>query len=201
MQYMNEYELLYLYRQKDENAQEMMVNQYHRLIWSIVYKFQGAMNHMGINKDDLFQEGMIGLLEAIESYREDLCVPFKNFACLCAERQMRSLIRKHSGLNYALLHTSVSLDQSLVEEEQLMVRDTIATSDYTTDPVWMFHYRYNIEQLKEKTKDFSPLEKKVMYYRSQGYTYHEIAEKCNVNFKSVDNTIQKLKRKIVCLFD
>ena len=201
LEYTNEYELLYLYRQNDEEAQQMMVNQYHRLIWSIVYKFQGAIHYMGISKDDLFQEGMLGLLEALDCYREELKVPFKNFACLCAERQMRSLIRKHSGQNYGIIANSISLDQSLVNEDSLMVKDTIASDDSSSDPVWSFYYRYNIEQLKEKMKDFSELEKQVMQYRYLGYTYKEIAQKCDVNFKLVDNTIQKLKRKVVCLFD
>lgn len=201
LEYTNEYELLYLYRQNDEEAQQMMVNQYHRLIWSIVYKFQGAIHYMGISKDDLFQEGMLGLLEALDCYREELKVPFKNFACLCAERQMRSLIRKHSGQNYGIIANSISLDQSLVSEDTLMIKDTIASDDTSSDPVWSFYYRYNIEQLKEKMKDFSELEKQVMQYRYLGYTYKEIAQKCDVNFKLVDNTIQKLKRKVVCLFD
>lgn len=201
LEYTNEYELLYLYRQNDEEAQQMMVNQYHRLIWSIVYKFQGAIHYMGISKDDLFQEGMLGLLEALDCYREELKVPFKNFACLCAERQMRSLIRKHSGQNYGIIANSISLDQSLVNEDTLMVKDTIASDDSSSDPVWSFYYRYNIEQLKEKMEDFSELEKQVMQYRYLGYTYKEIAQKCDVNFKLVDNTIQKLKRKVVCLFD
>ncbi len=201
LEYTNEYELLYLYRQNDEEAQQMMVNQYHRLIWSIVYKFQGAIHYMGISKDDLFQEGMLGLLEALDCYREELKVPFKNFACLCAERQMRSLIRKHSGQNYGIIANSISLDQSLVNEDSLMVKDTIASDDSSSDPVWSFYYRYNIEQLKEKMEDFSELEKQVMQYRYLGYTYKEIAQKCDVNFKLVDNTIQKLKRKVVCLFD
>lgn len=199
--YMNEYELLYLYRQNDEAATQVLFEQYHRLIWSIVFRFSGAMNHLGLGKDDLFQEGMIGLMEAIDCYRDDLLVPFKNFACLCAERQMRSLIRKYSGQNYSLIHQSVSLDQPLLNEENLVVMDTIACDDQSADPVWSFYYHQHVNQLKDKMKEFSVLEKRVMYYRSLGYTYTQIAEACDCNFKAVDNTLQKLKRKIIPLFD
>ncbi len=197
----NEYELLYLYRVDREAASHLIVNQYHRLIWSIVLKFQGAMNQMGISKDDLFQEGMLGLLEALECYREDLKVPFRNFACLCAERQMRSLIRKHSGLNYSIIHNSVSLDQSLVDDDSMLVMDTIADSDCFNDPVWLFYYRYSIDQVKEMMANFSDFEKDVLNYRALGYSYKEIAEATQVSYKRVDNTIQKLKGKLVCLFD
>lgn len=199
--YMNEYELLYFYRQNDEAATQMLFDQYHRLIWSIVFRFNGAMTQLGLSKDDLFQEGMIGLLEAIDCYRDDMNVPFRSFACLCAERQMRSLIRKYNGLNYGLIHRSVSLDQPLLDEENLIVMDTIASQDQSTDPVWSFYYHEHVGHLKEKMEDFSVLEKQVLYYRSMGYTYGQIAEECGCNFKAVDNTIQKLKRKIVPLFD
>lgn len=199
--YMNEYELLYFYRQNDEAATQMLFDQYHRLIWSIVFRFNGAMTQLGLSKDDLFQEGMIGLLEAIECYRDDMNVPFRSFACLCAERQMRSLIRKYNGLNYGLIHRSVSLDQPLLDEENLIVMDTIASQDQSTDPVWSFYYHEHVDHLKEKMEEFSVLEKQVLYYRSMGYTYGQIAEECGCNFKAVDNTIQKLKRKIVPLFD
>jgi RNA polymerase sporulation-specific sigma factor len=199
--YMNENELLYLYRQNNDEATSLLVNQYYRLVWSIVFRFRGAMDHMGISKDDLFQEGMCGLMEAIECYRDELAVPFKNFACLCIERQIRSLIRKHKGQSYALIHNSISLDKIISEDENLMVMDTIASRDLETNPVWQFYYKESCDFLAKTTQQLSDLEKKVLYLRYMGYTYNEIAIKCECNFKAVDNTLQKIKRKIGPLFD
>ncbi len=199
--YMDENELLYLYRQKDEIATQQLMEQYHRLVWSIVFRFKGAMEHLCINKDDLFQEGMCGLMEAIECYRDELAVPFKNFACLCIERQIRSLVRKHKGQSYGLLHNSISLDKVISEDEQLMVMDTIANTDRHTDPVWQFYFREHCQTLLQTTQTLSIKEKKVLYYRYLGYSYQEIADLCKCNFKAVDNTLQKIKRKIVPLFD
>lgn len=197
----NEYELLYMYRQDKEHTAHMIVKQYERLIWSIVLKFQGAMHQMGISKDDLFQEGMIGLLEALDCYREDLNVPFRNFACLCAERQMRSLIRKYSGQNFGIIHNSLSLDQSLVHDDSMIVMDTIADNNCFNDPAWVFNYRYCLQQVQEQVQEFSSLERSVLTYRAHGYSYKEIAEVCCVSYKKVDNTLQKVKRKLVALFD
>ena len=197
----NEYELLYMYRQDKERGSHLIVEQYRRLIWSIVFKFQGAMHQMGISKDDLFQEGMLGLLEALECYREDLNVPFTNFACLCAERQMRSLIRKYSGQNFGIIHNSISLDQSLVSDDSMVVMDTIANSDVYGDPVWMFNYNFRLEQAQAQIREFSDFERSVLNYRMRGMSYNDIAEACCVSYKKVDNTLQKLKRKLVRLCD
>ncbi len=199
--YMDENELLYLYRQNDDEATNLLMEQYYRLVWSIVFRFKGAMDHMGINKDDLFQEGMCGLMEAIECYRDELAVPFKNFACLCIERQIRSLIRKYKGQSYSLIHSSLPLDKVISEDDHLLVMDTIASRDSESDPVWQFYYKESCDFLAKTTQQLNQLEKKVLYLRYLGYTYNEIAKTCDCNFKAVDNTLQKIKRKIMPLFD
>jgi len=197
----SENELLYLIRQKDEEALAILIERYRKMIWGMVHALSHHARHMRVSLDDMYQEGLCGLLEAVDKYREDLKVPFYHFARICIDRQIRSLLRRHRGLSFGLLHGSVSLDLTISEDDNLFLSDTIAINDSMHDPIWRFYYNEGLGRLKILTEEMSTLEKDVYNYRQQGYSYEEIATLCDCSYKSVDNALQRIKKKLLTLFD
>ncbi len=192
----NDYELLYMIRQKDEVALEILLKKYHNTIMGIVYGMFRYARILRISKDELYSAGMTGFAQAVECYREDMKVTFVSFLKLCVERECRSLIRKHRGLSYSLISGSLSLDMTISEDENLYLIDTIACTNPDFDPQWQFRFNEAKRELVEKLKKMTIFEVKVVKYRMEGYSYAEIAEICNVSSKAVDNALQRIKKKL-----
>lgn len=199
--FFNENELLYLIRNNDDEAFERLMEYYHRVIWAIAHEFGSAGRFYGISPDDMYQEGALGLFEAIDRFNEVLNVPFRSFARVCIERNIRSLIRKHRGLSYGIISRSVSLDMPVGEDDGLYLKDTIANNYQMYDPVFYTEYKEKERILLEKCDQFSRFEKRVFKLRNLGYSYAEIGEQLNISAKAVDNALQRIKKKLVSLFD
>lgn len=192
----NDHELLYMIRQKDEVALEMLLKKYHNTIMGIVYGMFRYARLLRISKEELYSAGMTGFVQAVECYREDLNVSFQSFLKLCVERECRSLLRKHRGLSYSLISGSLSLDMTISEDENLYLIDTIACTNPDFDPQWQFRYNEAKRSLAEKLSKMTSFEVKVIHYRLEGYSYAEIAELCSVSSKAVDNALQRIKKKL-----
>ena len=186
---------------QDEFAIEQILKKYARLTWAMVYKYKVAIEVMGIHKDDLYQEGMVGLVDSVKAYNKDFNVPFRFFAKVCVERQIQSLIRKYYGLSYSLIHKSVPLHAVVSEDENLTLIDTIACPDSLGDPVKTFYFNQMQANIEAALHSLDDLHQKIARYRLSGYTYNEIAERCDCSYKTVDNALQKIKKKLKCLFD
>lgn len=185
----------------DEFAIEQLIKKYVRLIWSLVFKYRVAIDVMGIHKDDMYQEGVIGFYESIKAYDRSLHVPFRCFAKVCVERQIQSLIRKYYGQSYSLLHRSYPLDMIVSDDENLTLEDTIACNNPLYSPVSAFNQNQNYQIFKQAMSQMDLFHQKIMHYRLSGYTYMEIAELCECSCKSVDNALQRVKKKLKPLFD
>lgn len=198
---MNDFEVLYMIHHQDDYAIEMMLESAMKLIWSNIHAICNELQPKRVSKADLFQEGCIGLLDAINAYREDYNVPFLPFAKVCIVREIRSLLRRHRGMNYGIIDQSVSLDMAVSEDHSLYLSDIIADPCKDNNPTWM--------ALKEEVKDYvystkvklNDTDRSVYELRNNGFTYQEISEILNIKAKSVDNSIQKITKKLTMLFD
>ena len=132
----SDYELIYYIRQNDEESQMLLVQRYHRTIWAIIHALVPSPKPVSIDLDDLYQEGMIGLLEAVNNYKENMDASFGTFARVCVEREIRSLLRKYRSGSYSLLSNAVSLDMSVSEDENVVLMDTVACTKSDYDPVY-----------------------------------------------------------------
>lgn len=186
-----------LIQTKQLDAMDYMLNRYKYL----VRKKAKALYLIGGDKDDLIQEGMIGLYKAIRDYNEDKESSFYNFADLCISRQMYTAIKssnrkKNLPLNtYVSIYTPAYSDSSDMEEKE---------------PLLDLIYEHNIpgpEELvldKERTSMLeyelvnllSPFEKDVLNLYLQDYTYIQIAVKLKKEPKSIDNALQRIKSKL-----
>jgi RNA polymerase sporulation-specific sigma factor len=145
---------------------------------------------IGGDRDDLIQEGMIGLYKAIRDYDTSGGMPFHPFALLCINRQILSAVKASARQKHIPLNTSLSLSNPDEAE-------TASGSHYAPSPEALVIGResYNDIDLFLQ-KHLSPLEYAVLMYHLEGRSQAETAEALNKNVKAVDNTLQRIRRKM-----
>lgn len=194
LQDFNDYELLYMIRQNDDLAKKIIIKKYYRVIYLIIHSCLNNYTPKGVEQEELFQEGLISLFDAIDSFREDIEAPFYSFSFLCMKRHIKTQIRKYNSKGTRQFYNSLSLDMKISEDDNLYLQDLISQEQYGKTS----YITYFEDDLKELlASDFlSNIEKKVLKLRVEGYSYQEIADILELSSKIVDNTIQKIKRNI-----
>jgi RNA polymerase sporulation-specific sigma factor len=193
-------ELVYYLRQKDEWSETMVLRKYQRTIWAIIHSCQPSNAHQS-SLDDLYQEGCIALLECVHHFREDLGASFGHFARICIEREVRSLFRRYRSASYSLLSHSLSLSMSVSEDENVLLMDTIANTDIHYDPTYMAtlnYYLSHVDTIKSEIGDDGWF---IFQRHSEGYSYKEIAGMMEISDKAVDNSLQRIRKKLASMFD
>jgi RNA polymerase sporulation-specific sigma factor len=152
---------------------------------------------IGADHEDIVQEGMIGLFKAIRDFRDDRLLPFRAFAELCISRQIFTAIKAATRQKHIPLNQYVSLHASLFDgESDRTLLDTLAESD-TSDPEAVVMTQQFSDDLKRRIRrDLSDLESAVLKKHLEGKSYQEIAGELARGVKSIDNALQRAKRKI-----
>ncbi|MEK3936991.1 RNA polymerase sporulation sigma factor SigH [Sporosarcina sp. FSL W7-1349] len=152
---------------------------------------------MGGDREDIIQEGMIGLYKAIRDFKEDRLSSFKAFAELCITRQIITAIKTATRQKHIPLNTSVSLDRPVFDEESDRTLLDVIAGPVLDDPEdLMIHKEDFIRMEEEMNKVLSGLEKQVLALYLEGQSYQEISDGLNRQVKSVDNALQRIKRKL-----
>lgn len=175
-------------------AYEYLIDKYKELakIKSQSYFIAGADN------EDVIQEGMIGIFKAVRDFDEEKDASFRTFAELCINRQILNAIKGANRQKHQILNESVSLNAGEEgEEEHASLAERIASANPDTDPESMAIMKEVVEYLKENNQNiFSPLESQVWNEMLKGKNYQEIAFALRKTSKTVDNAIQRIKRKL-----
>ncbi|PID16035.1 RNA polymerase factor sigma-70 [Sporosarcina sp. P34] len=152
---------------------------------------------IGGDREDIMQEGMIGLYKAIRDFRPDRLSSFKVFAELCVTRQIITAIKTATRQKHIPLNTSVSLDKPMYDEEHERTLLDIISGSTLDDPEDLIIHKENFVFMeKEMNKVLSGLEKEVLTLYLEGQSYREISEVLNRQVKSIDNALQRIKRKL-----
>ena len=155
---------------------------------------------IGAEKEDIMQEGMIGLFKAIKSYDSDKQNSFKSFANICIERQLITAIKtsnrqKHMPLNSYLSLNTAAYDNN--EEDSVELIDTF-NSQTTEDPLETIMKQEYYEEVENAVnKNLSKFEKQVLDRFLKGESYIKIAKKLDSPVKSIDNAIQRIRKKAI----
>jgi len=152
---------------------------------------------IGADHEDIVQEGMIGLYKAIRDFRNDKLLPFRAFAELCISRQIFTAIKAATRQKHIPLNSYVSLHATLFDSDSdRTLLDTIAESD-KADPEQVVITQQFSDDLRHRIKrDLSDLESAVLRGHLEGKSYQEIAGELRRRVKSIDNALQRAKRKI-----
>ena len=192
---MSDDELLELINKKDTDALDFLICKYKDLVNSKVNKYF----IIGAEKEDIVQEGLIGLYKAIKDYKPDKQNSFKSFANLCIERQLITAIKSSNRRKHMPLNSYLSLNMTAYENEdgnnETQVMDVLETNiiEDPLDTITKKEYMSNVESVIDNS--LSDFEKKVLNRYIQGESYVKIAEKLDAPVKSVDNAIQRIRKK------
>lgn len=152
---------------------------------------------VGADKEDLVQEGMIGLYKAIRDFREDKVASFKAFAELCITRQIITAIKTATRQKHVPLNSYVSLDKPLYDEESNYTLMDRISGEKITNPEALFINQEKAKDIELKIAELlSDLERSVLTLYMDGQSYVEISEQLNTHVKSIDNALQRVKRKL-----
>lgn len=152
---------------------------------------------IGADREDIIQEGMIGLYKAIRDFRNDKLASFRAFAELCITRQIITAIKTATRQKHIPLNSYISLNKPIYEEDSdRTLMDVISTSRIS-DPEEMVINREEFGDIEEKMGEIlSDLEWKVLMSYLDGRSYQEIAVELKRHVKSIDNALQRVKRKL-----
>ncbi|WP_425756042.1 RNA polymerase sporulation sigma factor SigH [Ihubacter sp. rT4E-8] len=154
---------------------------------------------VGADKDDVIQEGMIGIFKAVRDFDQEGEASFRTFVELCVNRQIISAIKGANRQKHQILNKSVSLSARPENEndETPALAERLAANSADTDPEVMMLMREVIEFLKANEQNlFSPLENQVWEQMLKGRGYREIAFRLRRSTKTVDNAMQRIKKKV-----
>ena len=186
-------EMVRMAQEGSTTAEEYLIKKYKDL----VKKKSSTYFIIGGDKEDVIQEGMIGIFKAIRGYDEDKDASFKTFAEICINRQIISAIRNANLQKHQILNESLSLSSDNDPEGEQKTLEERLPSTNGDDPETLMLMKEVGQYLKSETVEiFSALEQKVWDRILQGKNYQEIAVDLNKTPKSIDNAIQRIKKKI-----
>ncbi|EMR06349.1 Stage 0 sporulation protein H [Bhargavaea cecembensis DSE10] len=152
---------------------------------------------VGADREDIIQEGMIGLYKAIRDFRADKLSSFRAFAELCITRQIITAIKTATRQKHIPLNSSVSLDKPVYEDESERTLLDMLTGPELDDPADLMVHREDFNRLEEEVNNvLSTLERQVLALYLEGRSYQEISDKLDRQVKSIDNALQRIKRKL-----
>lgn len=151
---------------------------------------------VGADKEDLLQEGMIGLYKAVRDYDYEKTCSFKAFADLCVTRQIITAVKTATRQKHIPLNSYISLNKPVYDEESERTLMDLIASSVISDPEQLVISQEEMKVIGAKMKEMlSPFESRVLGLYLKGYSYQQISCKIEKHVKSVDNALQRIKRK------
>ena len=191
---MRDEDLVRLAQQQDGAAMECLLNRYKNFVRTKARSYF----LIGADHEDIVQEGMIGLYKAIRDYREEKLKSFRAFAELCITRQIITAIKTATRQKHIPLNNYVSLNRPIYEEDSDRTLLDVITEDAPSNPEEMLINRENLTVIEGRIGEIlSDLEKEVLTRYIEGKSYQEISDEMGRHVKSIDNALQRIKRKLL----
>lgn len=184
--------LAVLAQQGDDKALDFLLSKYRVFVRnkSLSYFIIGA------DRDDIIQEGMIGLFKAVRDFSTERSVTFKTFADVCVTRQILTAVKNASRQKHAPLNFYVSLNKPVFEDDDDSSLGDIVACENNSNPEQIVINKENADKLgSEMNRILSQFELLVLSLYLQGHSYVNIAKAIGKDSKSIDNALQRIKKK------
>lgn len=190
--YLTDEQLIEQINQGNQEATDILLNRYKELVTMKISRYF----IVGAEKEDIFQEGMIGLYKAIKCFNKEKQKSFKSFANLCIERQLITAIKTSNRQKHQPLNSYVSLNTAAYDEDEDTSMIDVFDSNLVEDPLDTItkkeYYSFVENKINMSLSDF---EKQVLNRYARGESYVTIAQKLDAPVKSIDNAIQRIRKK------
>ena len=195
---MTDEQIVQLAQAGEEPALVYLLNKYKNFVRSKARSYF----LIGADHEDIVQEGMIGLFKAIRDYREDRPSSFRAFAELCITRQIITAIKTATRQKHIPLNSYVSLNKPIYDEESDRTLLDVITEGYLANPEDVLINREDMSLIEVRiAQSLSPLERQVLAKYLQGKSYQEISRDMKRQIKSIDNALQRVKRKLAKIME
>lgn len=185
-------ELIANVKENNKEALNFLLDKYKEL----VYMKSSKYFIIGAEKDDIYQEGMIGLYKAILNFKEGNHNSFRTFANMCIERQLITAVKNSNRQKHIPLNSSVSLNAAAYEDNEDTDKFEVINIKVLDDPSEIIVEREYFKSMEKQIKDtLSAFELQVLSEYEKGKSYAAIAEKLQAKVKSVDTAIQRIRKK------
>ena len=192
-EHMTDEQVVRLAQQADGTALEYLLNKYKNFVRSKARSYF----LIGADHEDIVQEGMIGLYKAIRDFREEKLTSFRAFAELCITRQIITAIKTATRQKHIPLNSYVSLNKPIYDEESDRTLLDVISEGWEANPEEVLINRENVSVIEGRIgKMLSGLEKQVLLRYLEGKSYQEISQEMKRHVKSIDNALQRVKRKL-----
>lgn len=193
LEHLTDEEIVELAKFGNIGALEFLINKYKNFVRAKARTYF----LIGADREDIIQEGMIGLYKAIRDYRYDRQASFRAFAEICVTRQIITAIKTATRQKHIPLNSYVSLNKPVFDEESERTLGEVVITEKDGNPEDLFINQENLMDIESTmNKILSPLEQEVVGLYLEGKSYQEIAEQLDRHVKSVDNALQRVKRKL-----
>ena len=177
---------------EDKTALNCLLNRYNDLVNAKANKFF----MIGAEKEDMIQEGMIGLYKAVKSFNLEKQSSFKTFANMCIERQLITAVKNSNRQKHIPLNSSISLNSAAYDDNEDVDKIDVLDIKGQNDPLDIIADQEYFKSMESKIKQcLSKFELQVLDEYEKGKTYAAIAEKLNSKVKSIDTAIQRIRKK------
>jgi len=177
----------------DSEALEYLIEKYRNFVKAKARSYF----LIGADREDIVQEGMIGLFKSIRDFRGDKLSSFKAFAELCITRQIITAIKTATRQKHIPLNSYVSLDKPIYDDESDRTLLDVICCSRVSDPEELMIHKEEFNGLEDKMSELlSDLERRVLMLYLDGRSYQEIAVDLDRHVKSIDNALQRVKRKL-----
>lgn len=179
-------------KKEDKLALNCLIERYNDIVNMKANKFF----MIGAEREDMVQEGMIGLYKAVKSFDTQKQNSFKTFANMCIERQLITAVKNSNRQKHIPLNSSISLNSAAYDDNDDMDKLEVVDLKTEDDPSDIIVNQEYVKTIGNKIKEnLSEYELSVLYEYEKGKSYADIAEKLNTKIKSVDTAIQRIKKK------
>lgn len=190
---MEDEEILVYARSGCTRGMEYLIEKYKPLVRAKARSYFLA----GADREDIVQEGMIGLFKAVRDYRDERNIPFRVFADMCITRQIITAVKTATRQKHLPLNSYVSLNKKIFDDDSDKALIEVLQEISVTNPEELIISKEEHSVIESKIMELlSPFEKQVLNKYLVGIAYQDIAKQLKKPVKSVDNALQRLKKKI-----
>lgn len=192
-QYEDDYELLYMVCEDNEDAVSTIFKKYEPVIDYYARKYVKLVDGKGLDYNDLYQEGLIGLDSAIKTYKDQKNIKFSTFAFVCIKRKIMSAIRKANRKKHSILNESYSIDYKLDDNnsfDNLISNNERSIEDLLVGKEQAVFFNKKIEECLTK------FEKQVYELKVHGFSSEEISKTLNKTMKSIESVLFRIRVKL-----
>jgi RNA polymerase sporulation-specific sigma factor len=191
----NDNELIAYIKENNEEANNIIFEKYRPLIVGAATRMFSYCKNSGLELNDLIQEGMLGLNQALNSFDTERDITFYTYAKTCVERKIVSLVVSSRRLKHKILNESISIE-IYNDNDEVVNLDKLLSDSSTNPETIIFDNEQNNELIEKIKNNLTPLEQQVFELKINNFNYNEIAEILDKDSKSIDNALQRIKNKI-----